>query len=269
MTALATALAAVALLPGFTPVAAGPAGGQLLRGTFPGTFRPGLVYLPPAFALSKRYPVVYLLHGMPGSPTEYVNGTQLAEFADTEIEHRALRSFIAVMPAAGTGRRYNGEWAGRWEQAVVNLVSWVDAHLPTIPTRSARVIAGLSAGGYGAMDIGLRHLDLFGTLESWSGYFEPLHDGPFKHASRSDLAQHDPAQLIRRDLPLLARDPTRFYVSTGPLHSHWAKPAQSIAFAGELRALGIRYTLRIFRDRRGEWRDQLDDGLRSVLGTTP
>jgi hypothetical protein len=59
----------------------------------------------------------------------------------------------------------------------------------------------------------------------------------------------------------LSRIGTRFYVSTGPLHSHWAKPAQTIAFGDELRTIGLPYTMRVFRDRKGEWRDQLDDGL--------
>lgn len=268
MLAFAAFLSSLALLlPGFGPAGQGPAGGQLLRGTFPGTFRPGFVYLPPSFDAARRYPVVYLLHGMPGSPQEYVDGTRLAQFADSEISAGRLRPFIAVMPAAGTDGHYNGEWAGQWERAVVDLVPWVDEYLPAIPNRSARVLAGLSAGGFGAMDIGLRHLDLFGTLESWSGYFAPLHDGPFKHATPADLAAHDPAQLVRFDLRLLERYPTHFYVSTGPPHSHWAKPAQTIAFGDELRGFGQRYTLRVFRDKHGEWRDQLDDGLSSALGT--
>ncbi len=266
MLALAAALATAALLPGFTPAAPGPAGGQVLRGTFPGTFRPGLVYLPPGFDPTARYPVVYLLHGMPGSPDEYVDGAALADFADPGIADGRLRPFIAVVPAAGTSRDYNGEWAGQWENAVVNLVPWVDKHLPTIPTRSARVLAGLSAGGFGAVDIGLRHLDLFGTIESWSGYFDPLHDGPFKDASRVDLAEHDPTSLVRGERRLLDRYPTRFYLSTGPLHSHWAKPSQTVAFGDELRGLGLRFTLRVFRDKKGEWRSQLDDGLSVALG---
>jgi poly(3-hydroxybutyrate) depolymerase len=77
--AIATAL----LLPGFSPVTAGPAGGQVLKGTFPGTLRPGYVYLPPGFDELTRYPVVYLLHGMRGSPEEYIAATQLPVFADT------------------------------------------------------------------------------------------------------------------------------------------------------------------------------------------
>jgi len=261
MLALAAALATAALLPGFTPAGPGPAGGELLRGTFPGTLRPGLVYLPPGFDPSARYPVVYLLHGMPGSPEEYVDGAALADFADPAIAEGRVPPFIAVIPAAGADRDYNGEWAGQWERAVVDLVPWIDAHLPTIPTRTNRVLAGLSAGGFGAIDIGLRHLDLFATLESWSGYFDPLHDGPFKDARAAYLAEHDPRTLLFGERRLLARYPTRFYVSTGPLHSHWAKPAQTIAFGDELRGLGLRYSLHVFADKKGEWRDQLDNGL--------
>src|SRR5689334_6621098 len=111
MSVLAALVSALAL-PGFTHVASEPAGGMLLSGTFPGTERPGFVYLPPGFAPTRRYPVVYLLHGLPGSPSEYVDGTQLGLFADAQIAAGALRPFIAVLPAAGATAGYGGEWAG-------------------------------------------------------------------------------------------------------------------------------------------------------------
>lgn len=261
--AIATAL----LLPGFSPVSHGPAGGQVLEGTFPGTERPGYVYLPPGFGAATRYPVVYLLHGLRGSPAEYIAATQLPSFADTEIAAGRLRPFIAVIPAAGATGDYNGEWAGRWERALVDrIVPWIDTWLPTQPTAAGRVIAGLSAGGFGAVDIGLRHPLLFGTIESWSGYFTPVTDGPFKHATRTVLAAHDPTRLVLADQALLSRAKTRFFVSTGPPHSRWAPPAQTIDYADRLRALGLRYTLRIYPSKDGEWRHQLDDGLNWALG---
>jgi len=264
LAAIATAL----LLPGFSPVAPGPAGGQVLQGTFPGTERPGYVYLPPGFSARNRYPVVYLLHGMRGSPDEYISATQLPMFADTEITAGRLRPFIAILPAAGANNDYNGEWAGQWERALVDqIVPWVDAYLPTQASASGRVIAGLSAGGFGAVDIGLRHPSLFGTIESWSGYFVPVPDGPFKHATGTVLAAHDPQRLVFADQARLARTKTRFFVSTGPPHSRWAPPSQTIDYAGRLHALGLRYTLRIYPSKQGEWRNQLDDGLRWALGT--
>jgi S-formylglutathione hydrolase FrmB len=247
---------------GFGPVATGPAGGAVLQGAFPGTARPGYIYLPPGFTRTKRYPVVYLLHGMPGSPSEFLDGTEIAQFADNAIAAGAVRPFVAVMPAAGTRRRYNGEWAGSWEGALVdNVVPWVDANLPTVAAPRGRVIAGLSAGGYGAVDIALRHPDLFGAAESWSGYFHPLRDGPFRHATAAVLAAHDPTLLARKERSVLAAEGMRFFVSSGPSHSHWFKESATVRYAAELRTLGLAVTLRLYPTLRGEWRDQLDAGL--------
>jgi S-formylglutathione hydrolase FrmB len=263
---VATMLSTLALS-GFVPVSAGPAGGQVLQGTFPGTLRPGLVYLPPGFSRVQRYPVVYLLHGMPGSPSEFPEGTSLVTFADEAIARGALRPFIAVMPAAGTRPRYNGEWAGQWEQGLVEqTVPWVDANLPTIASPRGRVIAGLSAGGFGAVDIAVRHPDVFGAAESWSGYFTPLRDGPFKQATATALAAHDPTLLARKERQLLRRDGLRFFVSSGPSHSHWFKESASVDFAGELQALGLPVKLQLYPTVKGEWSAQLAAGLTWAFG---
>lgn len=255
-------LAALALLPGFSSAGTGPAGGIVLRGTFPGGERPGYVYLPPGFTTARRYPVVYLLHGMRGSPSEYLYGTGLVSFADTGIATGALPPFLAVLPAAGPDRDYNGEWAGPWERYLVRqVVPWVDAHLPTIRAPAGRVLAGLSAGGYGAADIGLRHPGLFGTIESWGGYFHPLRDGPFKHADAATLRANDPTLLAPAEAATLRRDRVSFFVSTGPDHSHWFKGAETFAFAGELRGLGLRVATLRYPQKHGEWRTQLAAGL--------
>src|SRR5262245_33999659 len=203
MHALASIVTAFAL-PGFIQAALEPGGGRLLHGTFPGTVRAGYVYLPPGFDPAQHYPVAYLLHGMPGSPSEYPDGTQLGTFADAAIAAGLVRPFIGVIPAAGTTPRYNGEWAGRWETALVDdVLPWVDKTLPPIARRRGLVPPGPSAGGSGAVDIGLRHPSLFGAIESWSGYFSPLRDGPFKHAGGALLAANDPSLLVRHDAPRL------------------------------------------------------------------
>ena len=259
---LLATFASLFALPGFNLVATEPHGGRLLSGRFPRTARPGFVYLPPAFDPHRRYPVAYLLHGMPGSPAEYPVGTGFCAFADAEIASGKMRPFIGVIPAAGTTAQYNGEWAGRWERAIVDgVVPWVDATLPAIRGSHGRVIAGLSAGGYGAVDIALRHPNLFGVVESWSGYFTPLRDGPFREAGRAQLAANDPVQLARRDRRELRSAAVRFFVSTGPAHSHWIRRGSSARFARELRRLGLPTTYRVFSSRKGEWREQLDAGL--------
>jgi enterochelin esterase-like enzyme len=264
LAAVVTAL----ILPGFTQVQTGPAGGRVLSGMFPGELRPGLVYLPPGFSTARRYPVVYLLHGMPGSPNEYPAGTGLVNFADESITTGSLRPFIGILPAAGPDDRYNGEWAGPWETGLVDgIVPWVDAELPTLPDRQDRMIGGLSAGGFGAVNIALRHPDLFGTVESWSGYFAPLRDGPFKNAKRSVLAANDPTLTIRAEAALLRREGVRFFLSTGPAHSHWFRPQQTADFTRELRDLGLDVSYHFYSTKKGEYGTQLAAGLGFALHT--
>src|SRR5205085_1883013 len=82
---------------------------------------------------------------------------------------------------------------------------------PKIASPSGRVIAGLSAGGYGAFDIALHHPNVFGAVESWSGYFTPLHDGPFKHADDATLAANDPSLLAAREARRLRATGIRFF----------------------------------------------------------
>ena len=260
-------------LPGFTVMERGPEGGMLLRGVYPDPRAPqplrvGYLYLPPGFQAGQRYPVLYLLHGMPGDPTEYVTSLELATVADTMIATHAAEPFIAVLPAAGTHDGYNGEWAGPWESYLVDgVVPWIDANLPTIAGPAGRTIAGLSAGGYGAVDIGLRSPALFGRIESWSGYFTPLHDGPFKGADAATLAANDPTRLIGAEARLLKQLRTRFFLGSGPTHSHWFKEQATLAFASRLRALHLPVTLDLVPTRQGEWRGQLDAGLRWAFGS--
>lgn len=259
---LLAAAASVLALSGFSQLAPAPDGGELLTGTIPGTPRASCVYLPPAFDPHKRYPVVYLLHGLPGSPSEYVFGTKLGEFADEGIVAGRLRPFIAVMPAAGQTPQYGGEWAGPWERELVDrVVPWVDSTLPTIASARGRVVAGISAGGYGAVDIALRHPGVFGTAESWSGYFTPLPDGPFRAATAATLAANDPVALVREEAAQLKAGGARFFVSTGPFHSLRILPSSTLAFANELRSLGLTVAYRSFPAKRDQWRDQLDAGL--------
>lgn len=269
MAALAAALAIAFPVAGWTPVAHGPDGGTVWTGRIPDTFVPSdrrlsAVYLPPGFDPARRYPVVYLLHGMKGAPSSIYDGMQLPRVADRLVSHGAA-PFIAVMPVAGpTAHPNSGEWAGVWENYVVDdVVPWVDAHLPAIPNANARALEGLCAGGYGAMDIGLRHAGLFGTLGSFEGYFSPVfRDGPFVSASAADLRAHDPVLLVRRAAAALRRAGTRFYVSVGGNHgavlARW-----SLAFAQELHTLHLPHELwRLPPSERGRfWRATLPSAL--------
>jgi hypothetical protein len=86
--------------------------------------------------------------------------------------------------------------------------------------------------------------------------------------SRTVLAAHDPTQLVRSEAEALKRSKTRFLLSTGPAHSHWAPPADTIEYGSELRASGIRCTVRVYAGRGGQWSRQLADGLRWAFPAT-
>jgi enterochelin esterase-like enzyme len=249
----------------FGELRAGPHGGSIWRGVIPGAQRKSAIYLPPHFTRTRRYPVVYLLHGMPGSPWEYLNSLSLAALGDTLITRHEASPFIAVVPVAGPTAYYDGEWAGQWEDYLVRkVVPWVDSHLPTVASARGRTLAGLSAGGYGAVDIGLRHPGLFGRLESWGGYFTPFGDDPLDNVGDGVLAAHDPTMLVRTTAATLRRLGVRFYLSTGPGHGK-VQRADTIDFAHELAGLGVRYRLRLVPGGKGMWERQLAAGLKWAL----
>ena len=208
------------LPPSFKKIATGPAGGTLWQGVIsnpeqPTPRRETILYLPPDVSRANRYPSFYVLHGMPGDPRS-IAGMNFAGVADRLISSGAVRPFVAVMPPAGSSVRFMGEWAGIWEQYVVrSVVPWVDANLPTLATRESRTLAGLSGGGYGAIDIGLRHPNLFGTLESWSGYFSAPADLAPLWSPVDAIEAHDPTLLVRHSAALLRTLGTRFFISSG------------------------------------------------------
>jgi enterochelin esterase-like enzyme len=247
-------MAILPALAGFVLLATGPFGGTVWQGRIPPAARPSVVYLPPQFTPKRRYPVVFLLHGMPGSPSGFVHSLGLANTAD-----RIGKPFIAVAPVAGPSSHYRGEWVGKWEDYVVrHVVPWVDRSLPAGP----RTIAGLSAGGYGAVDIALRHPGVFTTVESWGGYFAPFRDGLLAGASRAQLAAHDPELLVRRR-PAALRG-VRFFLSSGASHAGVLQ-RDTARFGAELQQLRIAHVTWLLHVTWEDWRDQLRQGLRYAV----
>lgn len=260
--------AAGPLPPGFARIEVGPAGGSVWQGLIPDPLvpalrRPTLVYLPPGFTTARRYPLIVFLHGFPGSPYEFVSGLDLAGNADPAIAAGTLPPFVAVVPPAGVDVRH-GDWTGVWESYLVDRVlPWAERHLPLDRRATGRVLAGLSAGGYGAVDIGLRHPRLFGTLESWSGYFAPLRAGALVNADAAALAAHDPSLLVRAEAPLLRRLGTRFYLSSATTRDR-AGALAAETFSRELRQLDLPHVLLLAPGGHDGafWRRQLGAALR-------
>lgn len=126
---------------------------------------------------SRRYPVLYLLHGGFGKVTDWTTAGEAERLT-------AGLDLIVVMPEDGNGGWYTDWWNGgkggapAWETFHLGqLLPWVDATFRTVADRGHRAIAGLSTGGYGAMHDAARHPDLFSFAASFSGAVDLL-DGP-------------------------------------------------------------------------------------------
>jgi enterochelin esterase-like enzyme len=205
-----------------------------------------LVYEPPGYARlaakGVRFPVLYLLHGSNSNGDTYIDVGRAGVALDELIAAGRTRPFLIVIPESTDGSLTDDtEWAnagdGRFESEVLQIVRQVDGHWPTVASRTGRAIAGLSMGGYGALNIGLHHPGAFGTLESWSGYFTQTRSGTFAGASAAALRRNSPAAYAPSIAPRLRRLPLRVFLYTG---SDDPLVHDQVAFAAELRRLGVR-----------------------------
>jgi len=135
------------------------------------------IYLPPSYLTdrTRRFPVVYLLHGYTGTDLGYFGptGRQLHAIAERVFASGGAREMILVMPncmnAYGGCMYSNSVTAGDWEGYVADdLVAYMDKNYRTIPSRDARGLGGHSMGGYGTLRIGMKRPDVFSALYALS-----------------------------------------------------------------------------------------------------
>jgi S-formylglutathione hydrolase FrmB len=114
---------------------------------------------------NRRYPVLYLLHGLGGSAADWVSArAHLADYA-------ARYPFVIVVPEGKDGWYTDGlAPREKFESYFVEeLIPDVDRRFRTLPTREGRAVAGLSMGGYGSMKFALKRPELFAFAASMSG----------------------------------------------------------------------------------------------------
>ena len=133
------------------------------------------VLLPVDYETStRRYPVLYLLHGFGDDQTTWSMRTNLSGYA-------ARYPFIIVMPDGSKSFYLNSaaDPKARFEDFIMkDLIGYVDSHYRTIPLRRGRALAGLSMGGFGAAYLGLKHYGRFTALASFSGAIGLVHNAP-------------------------------------------------------------------------------------------
>ena len=143
-----------------------------------GVNRKALVYTPPGFSKKKKYPVLYLLHGIGGDEKEWLNGGKPQNILDNLYAEGKLQPMIVVMP---NGRAMKDDRAtgnimaqdkvqafATFEQDLLNdLIPFIEKKFPVYKDRENRAIAGLSMGGGQSLNFGLGNLDRF----AWVGGF--------------------------------------------------------------------------------------------------
>ena len=148
------------------------------------------MYVPPGYPTpGVIYPVLYLLHGLPGTGAGMFRDLNLLPVLDRLVNAGKIQPMVVIAPSDGPTAATDTEWINsrvianwRWGTFVDrDLVTWSEQNFAVCEARSGRALGGLSMGGFGAMNDALRSLGDFGAVTLWSPYFisnTPLVDGP-------------------------------------------------------------------------------------------
>jgi S-formylglutathione hydrolase FrmB len=143
--------------------------------------RPIAIYLPPSYANStKRYPVMYLLHGTGDDHLNFVDDTNkyftIQDLMDTGISSHRFGEMIVVTPNENTqwgGSFYvNSSATGNWEDfTATELVNYIDSNYRTIAKAESRAIVGHSMGGFGAITLAMKNPEVFSVTYGMNSGF--------------------------------------------------------------------------------------------------
>ncbi len=143
-----------------------------------GNDRKLLVYTPPGYSKNKKYPVLYLLHGIGGDEKEWLTGGKPHIILDNLLAEGKIEPMIVVLP---NGRAMKDDRAtgnimapdkvqafATFEKDLLNdLIPFIETNYSVLTDREHRAIAGLSMGGGQSLNFGLGNLDKF----AWIGGF--------------------------------------------------------------------------------------------------
>ena len=227
------------------------------------------VYLPAGYdASTRRYPVIYYLHGLPAGAGAFHSFVYVAQALE-----RAQLEAIVVAPQGATDADRDPEYldngtGNEWDTAIgVQLPHMIDGAYRTIADRSGRSIVGVSAGGYGAMMLGLHHLRLYSSIESWSGYFHPTDPTGTQSLSASPwLSAHTFVSSLRR---AFAVNPTTLGFYVGDQDQLFR--AENVQLARQLSRARVAFIFRIYPGGHSQslWSTEAPAWLGLLLGHTP
>ena len=173
-----------------------------------GEWRHALVYTPAEYELAKnakkRYPVLYLQHGMGEGETSWMLQGKMQHIMDNAIGKGEAVPMIVVMESGDIKQPFGGgnNQAGRSEYGASfypvllnDLIPYIDANFRTKTDRDNRAMAGLSWGGHQTFDVALTNLDKFAWIGTFSGAIFGLdvktaYDGVFTNADEFNKKVH-------------------------------------------------------------------------------
>jgi enterochelin esterase-like enzyme len=141
-----------------------------------GTTRKMQVYTPPGYTRDKKYPVLYLLHGIGGDETEWQRFATPNLLLDNLIAEGKAVPMIIVLPngraqkndrAEGDMFRSAPAFAAFEQDLLQDVIPTIESRYSVQAGREHRALAGLSMGGGQSLNFGLAHLDTF----AWVGGF--------------------------------------------------------------------------------------------------
>lgn len=147
-----------------------------------GTVRSYGVILPPHYAQypNRRYPVIFLLHGGHDDARAYADKYGILQVLQQLYQNQKLPPSIVITPDGNDRRGSSPLWDPQYFDGPdgkvgtligSELVQVVKSRYRILEHPHAWAIGGISSGGWGAFNIGLRHLNSFQVLFSLSGYF--------------------------------------------------------------------------------------------------
>jgi enterochelin esterase-like enzyme len=182
------------------------------------------VYLPSGYETSNlKYPVLYLLHGNGGNLYTWANDGRIQSTTDALISSGEIPPVVIVMPDAGTS--WFVDRKEKMETAVIeDLIPDVQKHLNVLTTRSARLVGGLSMGGYGAMRLALKYPEMFAAAALLSPAIynpEPPENSSARRVGVFGSPEYDSAVWKAYNYPALwdgflaKRMPVPMYINSG------------------------------------------------------
>ena len=129
-----------------------------------------LVYTPPAYDPSRKYPVLYLQHGYGENETGWVYQGHVGRIADRLLADGKMREMLIVMGNGMVKKEGSGD-RGLFPQVLLkDLIPFIEARYPVLTDKWNRAMAGLSMGSYQTSLTTLSHPDLFGYAGLFSGF---------------------------------------------------------------------------------------------------